>query len=163
MIMSFADPKITTLADDINAMNPVTDRDREVAHYVAAYARATDLKLYRVVMEQGRFWTPAPKPDNVKAGTPKQCFDNAYKLASRRSDLRYVEGWALGIIPVHHAWCVDAEGNVIDNTWRSHGFMGASYFGMVVGLNVVKAARDKGNASAFYGAHGLILCSDCVT
>lgn len=48
----------------------------------------------------------------------KECFRNALMMAQERS-LDYVEGYALGHgIPVHHAWCLDADGKVVDPTWR---------------------------------------------
>jgi hypothetical protein len=45
-------------------------------------------------------------------------------------ELIYVEGYALGVIPVEHAWCSDANGNVIDNTWIKRP--GADYFGVPI-------------------------------
>ena len=50
----------------------------------------------------------------------KECFRNATLLAVR-AGYRYAEGYAirpdLGI-PMHHGWCVDDAGRVIDPTWR---------------------------------------------
>ena len=37
-------------------------------------------------------------------------------------------GYAASLIPVHHAWCVDAEDRVIDATWPEEG---AAYMGIV--------------------------------
>jgi hypothetical protein len=60
------------------------------------------------LLTHGRFWTPPTTPPRYRM-TPQACFDNAYKLAVRsRGRLRYAEGIALAIIPVDHAWCVDA-------------------------------------------------------
>jgi hypothetical protein len=41
--------------------------------------------------------------------------------------LRYVEGFALSVIPVHHAWCADEDGNAIECTWQKPGL---AYFGL---------------------------------
>lgn len=41
----------------------------------------------------------------LEAGTPKECFRNAYELLCRHpNDYIYVEGFASNIIPVYHAW-----------------------------------------------------------
>jgi hypothetical protein len=61
----------------------------------------------------------------------------------------YVEGYAMGVIPVHHAWCVDKDGNVIDTTWsateRVPGTMrakvGTWYFGVEFDLGYVCSCR----------------------
>ena len=52
---------------------------------------------------------------------PKQCFDNAEKVAAERPGLRYTEGFALmdGSIPTHHAWLTDPDGKALDPTWPS--------------------------------------------
>lgn len=53
-------------------------------------------------------------------GPAKQCFSNSFKLALANDDLTYCEGYAtgpkIGGIPVHHAWCVNTQGQVIDVT-----------------------------------------------
>lgn len=53
-----------------------------------------------------------------RRGKPRHCFENALNLAWGTTGYRYVEGIAHKVIPVHHAWCVDAAGNVIDPTWE---------------------------------------------
>jgi hypothetical protein len=39
----------------------------------------------------------------------------------------YVEGYAQAILPVHHAWNVDAQGRVMEVTWEEPG---VAYFGI---------------------------------
>jgi hypothetical protein len=80
------------------------------------------------LLEHGRSWKNSPLPKDIKPMTMKLCFCNAAKLAMRRKDLTYVEGFASLIIPTQHAWCVDAKGNVIDPTWRDAE--SATYFGI---------------------------------
>lgn len=66
-------------------------------------------------------WRASPRPDDVDRGTPKECFKNASLLMLRRDDLDYCEGVAyipqLPGVGFLHAWCVDRDGNVVDNTW----------------------------------------------
>lgn len=60
----------------------------------------------------------APHAKYYPQGIRKQCYKNAANLAISDKSLTYVEGWAFsGLIPVEHAWCVDARGNVVDTTW----------------------------------------------
>lgn len=81
---------------------------------------------YRLVAEHGRNWTPALKPEHVGFDPLGMCFQNALHLA-HASGYTYVEGYATNYVPIHHAWCVDFAGNVIDPTWRE---LGCSYFGI---------------------------------
>lgn len=77
----------------------------------------------------GRPWQAQVKPVNIPWGLPRQCYGNAAQLALARPELTYVEGYAYpgSVIPVHHAWCVDAQGSVVDNTFSDSGQ--AQYFG----------------------------------
>lgn len=90
------------------------------------YSSSEDL-----VLKQGKFFTPEKRPENIELGSKKECFANASKLALERSDLTYVEGYAMINdrlpLPIAHAWCVDKKGRVIDNTWEKPG---VSYFGV---------------------------------
>lgn len=62
----------------------------------------------------------------------------------RRPDLVYVEGYAAGIIPVLHAWCVDSDGKVVDPTWDDG--IGTEYFGVPFNRAfVMTAVVDKGS------------------
>lgn len=90
------------------------------------YSSSEDL-----VLKQGKFFTPEKRPDGIELGPKKECFANAAKLALERSNLTYVEGYAMVNdrlpLPIAHAWCVDKKGRVIDNTWENPG---VSYFGV---------------------------------
>lgn len=73
------------------------------------------------------------KPDFDPVFTePKACYSNACLLANADESLTYVEGYAMpdGLIPVHHAWLVDAKGVVHDPTWdfkRGVGYVGIPF------------------------------------
>jgi hypothetical protein len=82
------------------------------------------------ILRNGQPWRPARKPHWVRFGTIKECFCNAARLVLAHDDLIYCEGYAAGaVIPVMHAWAIDNEGTVIDNTWRT---VGTEYFGVAV-------------------------------
>lgn len=69
----------------------------------------------------------------IVMGNPKECWTNAWELATSRRDLEYAEGVALfadGTIHTH-AWCVDRKGRVLDPT---PGYAGVyEYQGFVIG------------------------------
>lgn len=89
------------------------------------------------VLEHGREYQPVLR--DVRQGESRQCFANAYHLASgSRRTWRYVEGWAINLIPTEHAWCVDAKGNIGDPTW---GKDGKSYFGVELPLKLVERVQ----------------------
>lgn len=96
---------------------------------------------YGVMLENGHEYTYAPYPEKYAKwmGEPKECFANAFWLASGNPELTYVEGYACHIIPTHHAWCVDNQGNVIDPTpsWHdNHEEYGTPvYFGVPVSID----------------------------
>lgn len=71
-------------------------------------------------------------PEGVRLGKMGYCFENAAKLATQQSAYTYCEGYAMGIIPVLHAWCVDANGDVVDPTWNRgpRDRIGMHYFGI---------------------------------
>lgn len=88
------------------------------------------------VLKHGRAWKPCPLPENVRPGRMRECYRNAANLALgfHRNEYIYCEGYAVGIIAVEHAWCVDLQGNVIDPTWTERpqklSATGQEYFGI---------------------------------
>jgi hypothetical protein len=87
------------------------------------------------VLHHGRYWRGQPLPENYRAGKMGRCGINATRLARRRADLIFVEGYAVPFNPVGtellgplgHAWVVDGEGRVIDPTWPAGA---REYFGV---------------------------------
>jgi len=90
-----------------------------------------------VVLEHGQFFEPQPLPKKYQYGQAKLCFMNAYQLAYR-TGLQYAEGFAFPDfleIPIHHAWVVDQDGKVLDNTWKKPG---TAYFGIAFDADFVE-------------------------
>ena len=67
----------------------------------------------------------------------RECYYNAQFIAITFPEFSYVEGMAIGIVPVDHAW-VELNGKVIDMTWTEHGpVLGvipedSGYYGVVI-------------------------------
>ena len=83
-----------------------------------------------LLLKHGVFFSPTTKPKHVRWGERGLCFMNAATLALADRTLTYVEGYAhCGLLPVEHAWVVDDEGNLIDNTWPK---LGQCYYGVAI-------------------------------
>lgn len=81
-----------------------------------------------LLLQRAQFFPFRPLPANVPRMPVQQCFQNALKLATQRPELTYVEGYAISIMPVSHAWCIDRDGFVVDPTWVKN--QGSVYFGL---------------------------------
>ncbi|GLY42970.1 hypothetical protein Amsp01_089930 [Amycolatopsis sp. NBRC 101858] len=75
-----------------------------------------------LLLEQGRWFTPADLPDGAERGPERRCYANA-SLHSEVHGLIYVEGFALAASRLHtaHAWCTRPDGTVEDPTWGGDG------------------------------------------
>ena len=75
----------------------------------------------RFVLKNGTMRAGTLYPEEMM--TPKECFKNAFELASDNIGvLHYCEGYAIrnGIeLPIHHAWCETEDGTVYDPTWTN--------------------------------------------
>lgn len=73
------------------------------------------------LLKYGKEFKEQKLPKDIKRGPLKQCFKNASELAlfHQKYELTYCEGIAFGagLIPVHHAWCIDKNQKVVDPTW----------------------------------------------
>ena len=74
---------------------------------------------YELILRHGTYSRgPLRLPAGVRQGERKECFANATRLALSGGGMTYCEGYATGVlIPVQHAWCVRADGTVVDPTW----------------------------------------------
>lgn len=111
-------------------------------HFLEAMARMEHVPSV-FTLKMGRAWRAQTLPAGVPPGPKRQCYQNAGTLAIENSDLTYVEGYAQppGLPPVHHAWCVDAEGFVIDNTFVDPE--DAQYFGVPISPPALRELVEK--------------------
>ena len=109
------------------AEKAVMDYLTQVNGFAGGHGALKGLKIISgegAVLRYGRSFKPQALPKGYKMQESKQCFMNAFKLAQTHPDLTYVEGFAtpdFAPIPMQHAWCVDDDGNVFDNTWKTPG------------------------------------------
>lgn len=70
---------------------------------------------------QVEHFTPQPLPKGVRKRKAKRCYRNAVQLVLANPDVYfYSEGYAKGPATnlwYPHAWAVDHEGRVVDQTW----------------------------------------------
>jgi hypothetical protein len=93
-----------------------------------------------VVLKHGQPYKAQALPKGYKRGKERECFKNAFKLAEK-TGMTYVEGFATPDflpLPVHHAWVVDKDGNVFDNTWKTPG---SEYFGVPFELDELRTIQ----------------------
>jgi hypothetical protein len=115
------------------------------------------------ISRYGQAFSPRTSPTPwLRMGEARDCFNNATRYAAVRDDVVYAEGYALepGLpVPVHHAWLIDADGHVIDPTWKEtadHVYFGIPFkqkflrellernggqAGILVNLHLLRASR----------------------
>jgi hypothetical protein len=86
-------------------------------------------RYYRLLMEQARYFRVMSRGYQYPQGEQGKCYNHSMDLVLRHPELTYVEGLSLGIISYQHAWVVDANGRVIDGTWKEPGL---EYFGIPI-------------------------------
>lgn len=104
-----------------------------------------------LLLTYGRVFEGAPCPEQYAGHPMKMCFKNCLMLMASSPELIYCEGYAMpeGIdFPIHHAWLLDEEGNVIDPTWTDPE--GALYVGIPFDANYLfELAQRTGYANVF--------------
>lgn len=101
-------------------MKPDDLRDM-LSQFVAGWQRiGAAAVLERFALRNGSGFAGAALPPSCERGVSKQCFMNAARL-SLYERFTYCEGFTCDErlpFPVHHAWCLDDAGRVIDNTLK---------------------------------------------
>ena len=93
----------------------ITQLTRETHHQNPPWPYTS---IEEFVLKNGRHFLWQPLPKGIQFGKYKECFYNAFQLASRYHKFIYVEGYALFILPMFHAWCIMEDGTIVDPTWR---------------------------------------------
>jgi len=138
--------EIDYAAQLIEHMNMVV----EVKRQCGAGESLTYLGLDDLIRREGRPFQPRPLPSCYSRRTPNQCFKNAYDMLLEDQNLRYVEGIATsGVLPVHHAWNIDENDEVVETTWQwREDYRPQAYYGIVIPDDLVMTVVD---ATGYYG------------
>lgn len=109
--------------------------------------------LHELVAQKGTAYRPQPLPADKEhlRGPVGGCYKNVTDVVlgfdghTPEPGLTYVEGYALSAqipLPIHHAWAVDGDGNVLELTWPEPG---AEYLGIPMSKETLfKAAAETG-------------------
>lgn len=84
-----------------------------------------------MLLAHGRVFEGAACPADLSGKPAKQCFKNSLLLMLASPELIYCEGYGMPAeidFPIHHAWLLDIDGNVVDPTWQNPE--GALYVGL---------------------------------
>ena len=125
---------------------------RQYLEQISSMTKDSNFKsLESFILEKGESFDSEKYPAKYQSwrGKMKDCFKNAFWLAIENEDLTYVEGYALSIIPVLHAWCVDKQNRVIDPTWPDQE--NCQYYGVKFEKEFVRKFITK---SKIYGLLG---------
>lgn len=104
---------------------------------------------YDFVDQHGREYAPPTEEDpRYEMGEPRACYHNSATATLGNPELRYVEGYAWTKntegLPIHHAWNLDEDGNVVDLTWGGEGI---AYLGVEFPVETWGPAFVEGSGS----------------
>jgi hypothetical protein len=113
------------------------------------YLRDSRDGLATLCLSHGKLWEIDEVVKNVKLQTKGDCLKNATQLAFADNSLTYVEGYACPAgfpVPTRHAWVVNQDGLVIDNTWEN----GQLYLGLIVNTSTLGRCFDETRSWGVY-------------
>ena len=94
----------------------------------------------RFMLNHGRDYAIGPETFAGPRDPQGQCYRNAALLAFRDDAMTYVEGnVSVHTVPISHAWCINADGIVIDPTITPDVEIG-DYFGVPFRTDYVRKA-----------------------
>lgn len=105
------------------------------------------------VLDNGRSFAATDATYVGKRGTMKQCYMNAAKAAQEDHGLTYVEGYVtVHGVPIKHAWTVDGDGSVVDQTITSGENVG-DYFGVPFSTDYLNRTLVENGTYGLLGHH----------
>ena len=114
------------------------------------------MMIERAVLHAGVELRGNPLPPNYSRGIPKNCFQNSARLANKRRSLYYYEGFVIRQdigFPIHHGWCVNKAGQVIDVTLDQP--QDCEYIGVQFTFDDIKRWRSPNSTSLFDTMRGI--------
>ncbi|MCV9964627.1 hypothetical protein OIU34_22305 [Pararhizobium sp. BT-229] len=123
-----------------------------IEHYISLLAGMdAQAPFGQFMLDYGSYHVAAPRPPRLKTRMPTRCFSNAQRavvaaVSAGRKPLTYAEGYACSsglavCVPIHHAWLIDDEGRVVDQTWQSPET--STYFGVAFSTDYVMAKAEE--------------------
>ncbi len=109
--------------------------------YFEQCQKAFGKNLYNdFMLANGQEYNVGPNTFKGPRNEPHMCFSNAFWRVLADHSLTYVEGKiAIHGVPIDHAWCVGADGVVVDPTIKDVGQV-LGYFGVPFLTDYVKRA-----------------------
>ena len=127
----------------------LTPAQAALRHQLQAFVSCGAM-LHVYVLQRGVLCQAAPLAPSVPRAEPRQCFRNAAQLAMEQPETyTYVEGYAQNMLATPHAWCVTADGTVVDPTWERPET--CAYLGIPFDIGFL---RRRALASGHWGVFG---------
>jgi hypothetical protein len=128
-----ADKCLLEKGENFLAIPTLASQDRIIAKIITSIRKYEEYPSYYkpispLILRHGRPWYIGERTFAGRRARRKQCYMNSYTLVDRNPGLIYVEGWCWKETSFAHAWCIDAEGQVIDPTLReADGYYGIPF------------------------------------
>lgn len=139
-----------------------------MAHFYSQHG-GNRVSVEAFLLDYGEEFAANPTPEWVEQMEPKMCFMNCFILIEEQQSgmlgdeiapLYYCEGYVLSSglpIPIHHAWCMQEDGTLIEPTLPDRtDEETVTYFGVKVPDfgGVVQVVEETGTYSILFKRHG---------